>query len=441
MSITERESKIYSEIMAEGRERLKNELETLDEELSRRRDRKRYRDKGRRKTVVKTVMGEVEFSRRVYLDIETRSYVYLLDEEEGLKEYGNISPGIAELVAKSATESTYRETAREVSEMTGLRISHQTAWELTQEVGKRLRKRPLGTGVLETKVLYEETDGLYLRMQGKAREGMQNGYREMKMGIAYAGIRENGGRRRCAEKVAFGMLGDLETFSERKEAEVASRFDVNKIEQRFCNGDGAGWIMGKGIADGHWQLDRFHRNKAILEYLNEPGMRRQVFRFLNAKDVAGCLEYLEACVNSSSTEKEIEDRKALLSYFTANKDYLLSYTEKEMKLPELNEGLVPARLGAMESNIFSLAAGRMKRNRCCWSAEGANNLVYLICLKQTEQLDSALKQIRMPRLAAEPEVRETRIYRAPLAVGRGYDGFHSADILPAKKAKHIPWED
>ena len=112
-----------------------------------------------------------------------------------------------------------------------------------------------------------------------------------------------------------------------------------------------------------------------------------------------------------------------------------------MKLPELNEGLVPAHLGAMESNVFSLAAGRMKRNRCCWSVEGANNLVCLICLKQTGQLEPALKQIRLPKLTAEPEARECRNYRVPLSVGRGYDGFRSADVRPAKKSNLIFWED
>ena len=437
MSITELENKIYREKMQEACKELQKELESRDEELSKSRDRKRYRDKGRRQSVLKTKMGEVTFNRKIYLDLEEKEYVYLLDEELGLTDYGKISPGVAELVAKSAAESSYRETAREIREMTGLNLSHQTAWTLTQTVGEQLRKRPLEPGTAETKVLYEETDGVYLRMQGKSRRGHVNGSREMKLGIAYSGIRENGKRRNCEGKVAFGMFGDVDTFLERKEAEIASRYDVGKIETRLYNGDGAGWIMGNSIATGRWQLDRFHRNKAILTFLNEPEMRRQVHRYLAEKDIPGCLEYLEACVNSSRTEKEQEDRQALLNYFTNNRDYLLSYTESGQKMPALNEGLVPARMGAMESNVFSMVAGRMKRNRCCWSENGANNLVCIICLKNTGRLDSALRTIRLPQLIAETETKaESRVYRAPLSVGRGYNGFHSANTRPAKKTIH-----
>ena len=432
MSITELENKIYREIMQEGCEKLQKELEAIDEELCGSRDKKRYRDKGRRQTVLKTKMGEVIFNRKIYLDLEEKKYTYLLDEELGLTDYGKISPGVAEMVAKSAAESSYRETAREICEMTGLNLSHQTAWALTQTVGEQLRNRPLEPGRYETKVLYEETDGVYLRMQGKARKGMANGCREMKIGIAYSGIRENGKRRSCEGKVAFGMFGDVDSFLERKEAEIASRYDVSKIETRLYNGDGAGWIMGKSMATGRWQLDRFHRNKAILTYLNEPEMRRQVLWYLAKKDIPGCLEYLEACMNSSRTKKEQENREKLLSYFTNNKDYLLSYTESGQKIPALNEGLIPARMGAMESNVFSMVAGRMKRNRCCWSENGANNLVCIICLKNTGRLDSALKTIRLPLLTAETETK-SGAYRVPFSVGKGYDGYHSANIRPAKK--------
>ena len=437
MSITELEDKIYREKMQEACEELQKELEARDEEISKSRDKKRYRDKGRRKSVLKTKMGEVPFSRKIYLDVEEKEYRYLLDEELGLTEYGKISPGVAELVAKSAAESSYRETGREIQEMTGLNVSHQTAWKLTQTVGEQLRNRPLEPGTAETKILYEETDGVYLRMQGKARHGLVNGSREMKVGIAYSGIRENGRRRNCEGKVAFGMLGDVDSFLERKEAEIASRYDVSKIETRLYNGDGAKWIMGNSLAAGRWQLDRFHRNKAILTYLDEPEMRRQVHRYLAKKDIPRCLEYLEACVNSSRTKKEQENREKLLEYFTNNRDYLLSYTESGQKMPDLNEGLVPARMGAMESNVFSMVAGRMKRNRCCWSENGANNLVCIICLKNTGRLDYALKTIRLPKISAEKETKaDSHVYRAPFSVGAGYDGFHSANIRPAKKTKY-----
>ena len=47
------------------------------------RDRKAYRDKGKRGTTIKTVYGEVSYSRRVYEKKQEggeKKYVYLLDE-------------------------------------------------------------------------------------------------------------------------------------------------------------------------------------------------------------------------------------------------------------------------------------------------------------------------------------------------------------------------
>jgi hypothetical protein len=81
------------------------------------------------------MLGEVEFSRRVYVAEDgagMNEYVYLLDEVLGIDTPGQISPMLSEMVATAACESTYRETARQVSELTGQTISHQTAWSITQ---------------------------------------------------------------------------------------------------------------------------------------------------------------------------------------------------------------------------------------------------------------------------------------------------------------------
>ncbi len=62
---------------------LLQEGEKLNLGLAEGRDRKRYRDKGKRRTTIKTVFEEVEYSRHIY-QTETKAgrhaYVYLLDE-------------------------------------------------------------------------------------------------------------------------------------------------------------------------------------------------------------------------------------------------------------------------------------------------------------------------------------------------------------------------
>ena len=66
VSFKELEQKIFSYVCELGREITKTMLESYDRELAEGRDKKVYRGKGSRRTSIKTVYGEVEYSRRVY---------------------------------------------------------------------------------------------------------------------------------------------------------------------------------------------------------------------------------------------------------------------------------------------------------------------------------------------------------------------------------------
>ncbi len=94
------------------------------------RDRTRYRHKGQRKTVIKTVMGEVEYQRAMYEVRGTNSgkrFVYLLDEAMGKTGSGFMSGLLAEKIVQASCESTYRAAARSISELSGQSISFPSA--------------------------------------------------------------------------------------------------------------------------------------------------------------------------------------------------------------------------------------------------------------------------------------------------------------------------
>ncbi len=65
IDIREIERMIYAAVLTAGQAAMKEYLEGLDDALAETRDKKRYRDKGGRRTVLKTKLGEVSFSRRV----------------------------------------------------------------------------------------------------------------------------------------------------------------------------------------------------------------------------------------------------------------------------------------------------------------------------------------------------------------------------------------
>ena len=74
-------------------EAFKNCLQKLDVELMKSRDKELLRHKGYRKTCIKTLMGEVEYSRAVYQVMNNeceKKFIYLLDEYVGFENIGSI---------------------------------------------------------------------------------------------------------------------------------------------------------------------------------------------------------------------------------------------------------------------------------------------------------------------------------------------------------------
>lgn len=450
IDIREIERTVYLAALSAGRSAMTEYLEAQDSVLAGLRDRKRYRDKGKRRTVLKTVLGEVEINRRVYEtenEAGQKIHVYLLDEALGIDTPGQFSPMLSELVARAACESTYRETARQISELTGQTISHQTAWAITQETGNRVRaweetlaaqaRQDKGTGELESKILYEEADGIWLKLQGKDRKAY-GASKEMKAAIAYSGVKENGERRRLADKVACAGFEGVEDFIRRKEGVIASVYRVDEIDLRILNGDGAKWISAHKDAAAIYQLDPFHRNKAIREYVDDPELQDLMIDLLYAKDIDKLLAVIEASVNSTLEPDEQEKRQRLYAYFSNNKDGLVPYYRRGEKIPRVNEGLAPARCGSMESNIFTLIGNRMKGRRACWSVSGADNLAALLCLKHTGRLAAVLSALGPIAPAdAEPMLVGLRPREVPERVGKGYSGFKHAAIPDLPWAKNM----
>ena len=246
-----------------------------------------------------------------------------------------------------------------------------------------------GTGKLESKLLYEEADGIWLKLQGKDRK-TYGASKEMKAAIAYNGVEQNGKRRRLAGKVACAGFEGVKDFMARKEGVIASVYRVDEIELRVQGGDGANWISGNMDEAAIYQLDPFHRNKAIRENVSDPELQKLMMKLLYDKKIDDLLDVIEASVNSTMEPEEQEKLQKLLNYFSNNKDGLIPYYRRGGKIPPINEGLKQARCGSMESNIFTLIGNRMKGRRACWSIRGANNLTALLCLKHTGRLAAAM---------------------------------------------------
>ena len=433
-----------------GRKLVVQALELRDRELAETRDKKRFRCKGKRKTCVKTMLGAVEYSRNVYVDNaapESEKCVYLLDEELEINKVGLVSEDVCQAVATAVCETSYRGAAKMITETTGLTISAQGAWNIIQKLGKN-RKEQIkqqaqqaeehhSTGIIASKLLYEENDGISLKLQGKSREKYGRN-KEMKVGIAYDGATWQIGkgkkkRRTLDAKIAYASFENAQDFMKNKEGVVASRFNVDEVELRVINGDGAQWIQKHGDTDCISVLDKFHRNKKITECVRDPEFAILIRDLLYAGRIDDVITCIGAQINSVEDAQEKIDLCELYSYYANNKSALLGYYDRGITIPETRRPgeIHHARMGSMESNVFTLVGNRMKGRRACWSEDGANNLVLVLCAYHTTGLEE-LFAVTAPNTVAVCDVPDMDTIgsagRTPKTEGHGYCFWNSGTM-------------
>lgn len=404
------EQKIYAYVCELGREITRLMLEHYDDELAQERDRPNYRDKGKRSATIKTVYGEVSYSRRVY-ETKTKegkkAYVYLLDEAMQMEKIGLISTNLAEKIALSVTESPYRVTAEGISGTCGQSISAGGVWNLMQRLGERIseeetqavRQMEAGKsqGTKAVPVLFEEMDGVWLHMQERHHKKMKS--REMKVFTMYEGWdaeKEKQKRSTLVEKTMLaGMEGSME-FHAKREACIQTKYAPEEIGQRILNGDGGGWIREVYDPEAIFQLDRYHIYQEILRKIADKKAQREIRELLEADRPDEMLEYIRTYAVSveSPDENDKRSRNAmeLYRYLEHNKEGLLPYHKRGIPIPEPEEGILYKNMGIQERQNCTVLTLRMKYRRMRWSLNGANNLAKALYRKENQELVSTIER-------------------------------------------------
>ena len=404
VSFKELEGKIFAYVCELGREITRIMLESYDRELAEGRDKKAYRGKGSRRTSIKTVYGEVEYSRRVYqtkTEDGRRSHVFLLDQAMGMDKIGLISTNLAEKIALTVTECPYRTTADTISQTCGQSISAQGVWNLMQRLGERIdeeerhevRKMDAdqAEGTRALPVLFEEMDGVWLSMQDERHKKMKK--QEMKVFTMYEGWdaqKEREGRSSLVGKTMLAGMEDSRTFHEKREACIRKKYDADEIGQRVLNGDGGSWIREPYDPDAIFQLDRYHIYQEVLRKIKDKKARRDIRKLLEGEKIGELLEYIRIYADSAESPDEDDMRsknaRELLKYLENNRDGLLPYDRQGIAIPEPPEGLLYKRMGVQENQNCTAITMRMKHRRMRWSPKGASNLARALCRRENGDL-------------------------------------------------------
>ena len=410
VSFKELEKKIFAYVCELGREITRIMLESYDKELAEGRDKKIYRDKGTRDTSIKTVYGEVSYSRRVYRTESEEGqveYIYLLDQAMQMDKIGLISTNLAEKIAMTITESPYRVTAEMINETCGQYISPQGVWNLVQRLGERIDEEETHAvqqmnadqteGSKSIPVLFEEMDGVWLHMQDEHHKKMKK--QEMKVFTMYEGWdaeKEKENRSTLVEKTMLAGMEDSNTFHEKREACIRQKYDADEIGQRILNGDGGSWIKESYDVDAIFQLDRYHIYQEIQRKIKDKKAQKEIHELFEAEKIEEMLNYIEVYATSveSPDEKDKESKHAreLLQYLRNNKHGLLPYDKQGITIPKPSEGILYKHMGVQESQNCTVITMRMKHRRMRWSKAGANNLAKALYRKENKELINTIER-------------------------------------------------
>lgn len=410
ISFKELEKKIYSYVCELAREITQQMLESYDKELADTRDKRVYRGKGKRNTTIKTVYGEVEYSRNVYQTKTSEgqtAHIYLLDEAMHMDKIGLISTNLAEKIALTVTESPYRVTADIISSTCGQTISTGGVWNMMQRLGERIDEEELHSvkemnadqaqGKKIVPVLFEEMDGVWLSIQDEHHKRMKK--QEMKVFTMYEGWdseKEKQKRSTLVEKTMLAGMEKSNEFHEKREACIRKKYNADEIGQRILNGDGGSWIKEPYDPEAIFQLDRYHIYQEILRKISDKRAQKEIRSLFEQEKIKEMLEYIELYATSveSPDEKDKSSKKAmeLYQYLNNNKDGLLPYNKRGITIPEPSEGILYKGMGIQESQNCTVITLRMKHRRMRWSVNGANNLAKALYRKENKELVETIDQ-------------------------------------------------
>ena len=149
------------------------------------------------------------------------------------------------------------------------------------------------------------------------------------------------------------------------------------------------------------------------------------------------LDCIEGQINSVEDEEEKENLRALYRYYKENEIALTDYFSRDIAIPETRDPEIHhARLGSMESNVFTLIGNRMKNRRACWSINGANNLALLLCAYYTIGFENMfVSDFAQTEENNFPDKNNDVISckKVPESVGRGYEFPRNVSIPEGEK--------
>lgn len=424
------EEKMWKKKMQEGLEELKEQLKKIDYQLLKNKNNKELEVKDFQKTTIKCRFGDLEFYRRRYKLTRkgTTKTVYLLDIYLELGYLGQYSQSIVEMVLKEATEKSYRKTAETIRETTNVSITHTAARKILIDFSEKhienlereklkLYEKGYIEGCKELKIVYEESDGIYICKQNRkknkeARKGKKI-KSEIKIGIVHEGFEKRYNKDfRIKNKQMIATTKNAKHFKRLVDMTIGTTYKESAIEKIIINADGAGWC--KDIAESpkeRYQLDMFHIQKRITEAISNKEYKELMSGIVKTDKpeyIFNIIYNYKVELEYDENKEELERVKELEEYLRSNEKGLLRYqydlglTKEEIdKLDETEY----RNLGTEESQMYCGCRKRMKKNRTSWSDRGSEAMAKVISYIKSNLLEDLINGTMEKEIEKELEER------------------------------------
>ena len=382
ISFRELELGVFQKLQAVFVEVMQDVLLELDNAVLHLRRKGRYEVKEMRKGCVPTLLGDVEFERRYYLDKETGEYVFLLDEVLGVRA-GQVSPGLAMAAAMQAVVGpSYRAARDSLKRLYGHQVvSHETIRQLILRLGEAMekdgeRKREEPEGTRKVPVLYVEADGYWCSMQkGKKKS------REMRMVVSHEGWEARSPGSKEHELVHKTHYLDLEPkdFWEEASRHLYSRYDIDESTVVVINGDRASWIR-KGVEyfpKAIYQVDRFHIKRDLRRLLRGTKELRACLGAVDESNIEALVASLTVARDKAAANVGDLTRYAEINDLQQHiRQMPEAYRDYRVRLGEMGHDVSRMRgMGAAESQVDRFS-NRLKKRGQSWGAEGLKAMVH-----------------------------------------------------------------
>jgi FAD/FMN-containing dehydrogenase len=320
------------------RDALQKNLARFDDEL------KAQKPKGweiidKRSRTIITLVGEVTYSRRIYLDTYGNRR-YLLDEVLGIAPRIRIEPNAFLWIVRTAANVSYEKTARAFKDRTGAFITRQSVKRCIDLAGDLLAERmgrPPDSPPISVPILFGEFDGFYVDLQSERKQPAlpRRTYKaqfkkksmEFKVWVAYAG--------KAGNKRIHPFHWTSDASPEEFFAECISRtqhsYETDDLDYLVSGADAAGWCKANDIdallPEGSTvlpKLDVYHINQKLYRAFTSEEDRSLYLGLLYGKDFDEFFKCLQRRMEKEPCHERQEHRQQLYSYIASNLDWLKS---------------------------------------------------------------------------------------------------------------------